>query len=62
MTELWHRYYAEIANKTVSQARKRMVELLRDPAGSATGGGGRVAYDLWCSEDGVTCKWESWDH
>ncbi|MCH8962216.1 MAG: class I tRNA ligase family protein, partial [Bacteroidetes bacterium] len=31
--------YAEIANKTVSQARKRMVELLRDPAGSATGGG-----------------------
>ena len=34
-----NRYYAEISNKTVSQARKRIVELLRDPAGSATGGG-----------------------
>ncbi|MCP4039399.1 MAG: valine--tRNA ligase [bacterium] len=34
-----NRYYAEIAGKNVKQARKAMVELLRDPAGSATGSG-----------------------
>jgi valyl-tRNA synthetase len=32
-----NRYYAEIAGKNVVQARKAIVELLRDPAGSATG-------------------------
>ncbi|MBK7949347.1 MAG: valine--tRNA ligase [Deltaproteobacteria bacterium] len=31
--------YAEIAGKTVKQAQAKIVELLRDPAGSATGGG-----------------------
>jgi valyl-tRNA synthetase len=33
------RCYAELAGKTVKQARARVVELLRDPAGSATGRG-----------------------
>jgi valyl-tRNA synthetase len=32
-------YYAQIAGKNVAQAQKIMVELLRDPAGSATGQG-----------------------
>jgi valyl-tRNA synthetase len=30
--------YAELAGKSVKQAQQRIVELLRDPAGSATGG------------------------
>jgi valyl-tRNA synthetase len=34
-----NRYYEEIAGKGVNQARKAIVELLRDPAGSATGAG-----------------------
>jgi valyl-tRNA synthetase len=33
------RCYAELAGRSVVQARQRIVELLRDPAGSATGGG-----------------------
>ncbi len=33
------RAYAELAGKTVKQARPALVELLRDPAGSASGGG-----------------------
>ena len=33
------RFYAELAGKTVAQARARIVELLGDPAGSATGSG-----------------------
>jgi valyl-tRNA synthetase len=33
------RFYDEIAGKGVGQAKQRMVELLRDPAGSATGNG-----------------------
>jgi valyl-tRNA synthetase len=33
------RYYAEIAGKGVAQAQRRMVELLREPEGSATGRG-----------------------
>jgi valyl-tRNA synthetase len=37
--EAANRAYGEIAHKPVSQARKAMVELLRDPAGSATGRG-----------------------
>jgi valyl-tRNA synthetase len=32
-----NRFYAEIVGKNVVQARKAIVELLRDPAGSATG-------------------------
>ncbi|MEO1916613.1 MAG: class I tRNA ligase family protein, partial [Myxococcales bacterium] len=32
-------YYAEVAGKNVKQAQKRMVELLADPEGSATGNG-----------------------
>jgi len=34
-----NRAYAELAGKTVRQARRRVVELLREPAASATGGG-----------------------
>jgi valyl-tRNA synthetase len=34
-----NRCYAELAGKAVHQARRAVVELLRDPAGSATGGG-----------------------
>jgi valyl-tRNA synthetase len=34
-----NRAYAELAGKSVSQARKAVVELLGDPAGSATGAG-----------------------
>jgi len=34
-----NRYYTEIQGKNVKQAQKRIVELLRDPAGSATGSG-----------------------
>jgi len=34
-----NRYYAELVGKNVVQARKAIVELLRDPAGSATGKG-----------------------
>jgi len=33
------RFYDEIAGKSVTQAKQLMVELLRDPSGSATGGG-----------------------
>jgi valyl-tRNA synthetase len=33
------RYYGEIQGKGVKQAQKRIVELLREPAGSATGNG-----------------------
>ena len=32
-------YYGEVTGKNVKQAQKRMVELLEDPAGSATGSG-----------------------
>jgi valyl-tRNA synthetase len=32
-------FYAELQGKTIAQARRRVVELLRDPAGSATGSG-----------------------
>ncbi len=31
------RFYAELVGKTIPQARRRSVELLRDPAGAATG-------------------------
>ena len=34
-----NRVYAELAGKNLKQARTRIVELLRDPAGSATGNG-----------------------
>jgi valyl-tRNA synthetase len=34
-----NRYYAELAGKTVAKARQTIVELLRDPQGSATGRG-----------------------
>ncbi len=34
-----NRYYAEVAGKNVEQARKGLVELLRDSSGSATGNG-----------------------
>ncbi len=34
-----NRYYAELAGKSVKQAQVRMVELLDDPEGSATGNG-----------------------
>jgi valyl-tRNA synthetase len=34
-----NQYYAQIAGKNVAQAQKVIVELLRDPAGSATGNG-----------------------
>jgi valyl-tRNA synthetase len=37
--EAANRCYAEVAGKSVNQARKAIVELLRDPAGSATGAG-----------------------
>jgi valyl-tRNA synthetase len=37
--EAANRAYAELAGKTVERARERIVELLRDPAGSATGRG-----------------------
>jgi valyl-tRNA synthetase len=37
--EMANRYYAEIAGKNVKQAQKRMVELLAEAEGSATGGG-----------------------
>jgi valyl-tRNA synthetase len=33
------RYYGELVGKTVREAQKRVVELLRDPAGSASGDG-----------------------
>jgi valyl-tRNA synthetase len=35
--EAANRYYGELAGKTIRQAQKRVVELLRDQAGSATG-------------------------
>ncbi len=35
--EAANRFYAELAGKTIPQARRRSVELLRDPAGAATG-------------------------
>jgi valyl-tRNA synthetase len=35
--EAANRCYAELAGKTIPQARRRVVELLRDPAGSAAG-------------------------
>ena len=34
-----NRFYAELAGKTVPQARRRIVELLREPAGAAAGSG-----------------------
>jgi len=34
-----NRFYAELAGKNVKQARKSIEEMLRDPAGSATGSG-----------------------
>jgi len=37
--EAANRAYAELAGKTVKQAQAAVVELLREPAGSATGGG-----------------------
>jgi valyl-tRNA synthetase len=37
--ELANRYYAEIAGKNLKQAQARVVELLADPEGSATGNG-----------------------
>ena len=37
--EAANRAYAELAGKSVPQARKRIVELLRDPVASATGAG-----------------------
>src|SRR5690606_27698514 len=37
--EAANRAYAELAGKSVTQARTRIVELLRDPEGSATGRG-----------------------
>ena len=37
--EAANQYYGEIAGKNVKQARKKIVELLRDPSGSATGNG-----------------------
>ncbi len=39
------RYYAEIAGKNVKQARKRVVELLQEPEGSATGKGAPLQKD-----------------
>jgi valyl-tRNA synthetase len=33
-----NRFYAELTGRTIRQARERVVELLRDPAGSASGG------------------------
>jgi valyl-tRNA synthetase len=36
---LANRYYAELAGKNVKQAQARIVELLREPEGSATGSG-----------------------
>jgi len=40
-----NRYYAELAGKGVSQARKRIVELLAEEAGSATGSGPPLVRD-----------------
>ncbi len=40
-----NRYYGEIAGKNVEQARKAVVELLRDPSGSATGKGPPLVRD-----------------
>ncbi|MEZ4333025.1 MAG: valine--tRNA ligase [Myxococcota bacterium] len=37
--------YAELVGKTVKQAQARIVEMLRDPAGSATGGGAPLVRD-----------------
>jgi len=37
--EAANRSYAELSGRNVKQARERIVELLRDPAGSASGGG-----------------------
>jgi valyl-tRNA synthetase len=37
--EAANQYYGEIAGKNVKQAQKKIVELLRDPVGSATGNG-----------------------
>lgn len=34
-----NRFYAELAGRNIKQARARIVELLADPAGAATGGG-----------------------
>jgi valyl-tRNA synthetase len=38
--EAANRFYAELSGKSVPQARRRVVELLRDPAGSAAPGAG----------------------
>ncbi len=43
--EAANRFYAEISGKTVKQAQKRMVELLGDPDGSATGNGAPLRAD-----------------
>jgi valyl-tRNA synthetase len=37
--EAANRFYAELGGKTIPQARRRVVELLRDPASAATGAG-----------------------
>jgi valyl-tRNA synthetase len=43
--EAANRYYTELVGKNVAQARKVIVELLRDPAGSATGAGAPLQGD-----------------
>jgi len=43
--ERGNRYYAELAGKGVSQARKRIVELLAEEAGSVTGSGPPLVQD-----------------
>lgn len=43
--ELANRFYAELAGKTVHGARKAIVELLRQPKGSATGRGAPLQGD-----------------
>jgi len=40
-----NRYYAELEGKNVKQAQKRIVELLAEPEGSATGGGPPLRSD-----------------
>jgi valyl-tRNA synthetase len=43
--EAANRFYAELAGKTTLQARRRIVELLRDPAGAAAPGGAPLAAE-----------------
>jgi valyl-tRNA synthetase len=43
--EAANRFYAELAGRTIAQARRRIVELLRDPAGAAAGGGAPLAAE-----------------